>query len=83
MAGSTDKPLDPEVPLAEAVSPQKEAPQEKAPLVSIKESAETESLTSVSPPDGGWGWMVVLASFMIHIVGKLPRPSLYPQRTHP
>lgn len=23
-----------------------------------------------APPDGGWGWMVTFASFMIHIVSK-------------
>ena len=32
------------------------------------------------PPDGGWGWMVVFASFMIHVIGKyncwLVMPSL-------
>ncbi|KAL4220520.1 Mct1p [Mactra antiquata] len=22
----------------------------------------------ITPPDGGWGWMVVLASFMIHVI---------------
>ncbi len=24
-----------------------------------------------TPPDGGWGWWVVFASFMIHVIGKL------------
>jgi hypothetical protein len=23
-----------------------------------------------TPPDGGWGWWVVFASFMIHVIGK-------------
>jgi hypothetical protein len=29
---------------------------------------DTPSITSIPPPDGGWGWMVVLASFMIHVI---------------
>ena len=24
-----------------------------------------------TPPDGGWGWWVVFASFMIHVIGEL------------
>ena len=26
---------------------------------------------AIPPPDGGWGWMVVFGSFMIHIIGTL------------
>ena len=55
-------------------------PREKSPTVSeVKEGAagaEGEggampSSSSVTPPDGGWGWAVVFASFMIHIIGRL------------
>ena len=35
---------------------------------STVETIETKSLPT--PPDGGWGWMVVFASFMIHVLGK-------------
>ena len=29
---------------------------------------ESSSDTLPTPPDGGWGWMVVLGSFMIHVI---------------
>ena len=42
---------------------------------SLKDIGEEDSsFSSVSdvakPPDGGWGWAVVFASFMIHVLGK-------------
>lgn len=36
-------------------------------VVNFRPQSE-EALPVVKPPDGGWGWMVVLGSFMIHLI---------------
>ena len=36
-----------------------------------EDSFSASSVTDVArPPDGDWGWFVVFASFMIHVIGK-------------
>ena len=61
--------IDKEIPVK--ASP----PREKSPAAT--ETTETNVSqgemggVSITPPDGGWGWFVVLASFMIHVIGEL------------
>ena len=35
-----------------------------------KKKSDSADDDVIPPPDGGWGWMVVFGSFMIHIVGN-------------
>ena len=48
-------------------------PREKSPAATDTDTNTSHGDTgalSAPPPDGGWGWFVVLASFMIHIIGE-------------
>ena len=55
-------------------------PREKSPAATETDTNVSHGDTagvSVTPPDGGWGWFVVLASFMIHIIGESEEIKTY------
>lgn len=43
-------------------------PKKKPPGAAGKE--EQQQPVQPPPPDGGWGWVVVFASFMVHIISE-------------
>lgn len=48
-------------------------PAEAMAIVTAKKKPQDEEEPEVGlpvPPDGGWGWMVVFGSFMIHIISE-------------
>jgi hypothetical protein len=68
MAGPDKK--DPVDTMATIDTPAKASPPREKPPPPHKEEKTPVSSTT-PPPDGGWGWVVVFASFMIHIIGRL------------
>ena len=50
--------------------PEKSDPKYETEFSDPDEPYEPYESNLPTPPDGGWGWWVVFASFMIHVIGK-------------
>jgi len=59
---------DPVDTMAPIDIPAKASPPREKPPPPPYEEEKTPLSKSAPPPDGGWGWVVVFASFMIHII---------------
>lgn len=44
---------------------------------SVPRRDDEEESEAPVPPDGGWGWLVVFGSFMIHVISKSQLYLLY------
>jgi len=64
MAGGQEEPVNTVGPLD--IPAKASPPREKSPPLHAEENPATPE--TIPPPDGGWGWAVVFASFMIHII---------------
>ena len=49
-------------------STHRKSPDQKRRHGSGKKKPEKQEVLLPTPPDGGWGWVIVFSSFMIHVI---------------
>ena len=58
------------VPVLNGASKDPEKLAQTGPEPVLEEQEDPFESNLPTPPDGGWGWWVVFASFMIHVIGE-------------